>query len=526
MNFRSLGVRRGGQMFSPESLDLIKNTESINISQNAPLVIDQNELVLDWDSSQHDGSGVLQDLTSFNNDGTISEGVEFGSDSIGDYYTSFQRNEYIGVTDPNWENEFPLGDEDRTLISVFKTPTNTDSQNQFHIFHYGSTSWQAAFGLSILSNYEWTVGQKYTATFGAHWWNGVDYPQAPALDDTAYVVVLRFSSENASTEININGVWYPLEYRTYIDTGTNTPPRAGERIGPGEPLQDGKIYRNMLYKRALSNEEVEQLVIGLTNKYNITYEGTGQGNTQPVDYGNYPTDNLSLYIDLSLPNANNVLKDYSGNNLHLFSGNVVPDFQNEVEPYYIAGFGEGATYMIPNFYDWDSVIPTGSDDRTIAIAFRTPTDITGRRYHMVQYGSNAASQAYGICITNEYADKPELSVHVYYGQINLTDIEMLPDTDYVAVVRYSENVPHKIDFYVQDSLYQSNPDGLNYWNGNENIFPLNTKSKYSTLLGRRIPSGEDFSDGRIYGFLIYDRYVNDQEVIDIYNQMKTNHNIS
>lgn len=514
--------------FNNAYLTLRKHLNIDNFSEMgaASFVVPENGLILDWDVNQYTfGASTLPDQSLYNYSGNITSGVESGSDSLGQYFSSFDSSEFVQVADSDWDEVFPTGSKSRTVLAVLKTPTNTNSEYQFHIFHYGGSSARGAFGLTLISNYSYNIGG-YAQKFGAHWWNGTDGIDEGAELDTPYVVALKYDNENEDISINVLGSWHYLNWRDDVNTRNWVAPKMGESISNGEPFETGKIYRIMMYDYAMPDSQIEYVMKGLTDLYNVPYNGV-YIDTGSINYGDIPRDGLLVYSSLQTNIDENLytgstLPDISGNGLHSYPESPSATLNWDSTPPYMTDFDTGSYSIKGNVNQY---FPTGSADRTMMVAFRTPSNITDNNfYHILQYGNNSALEAFGITIHKFQTpnSQPRIGIHTFGGQSHIGGIDVNTDADYIVFVRYSEtNITGKVDFYSSGSFHSINAASSSVWLGSDSPFPLDTQLEERPRFGVRVTGGEGLEDGRIYSYALWDRVLTNNEIENLYSQLES-----
>lgn len=248
---------------------------------NTPIVRDG--LVLYYDVANPavytSGATVVNDLSKENMDGSLVNSPTFNSNPF--YFSGFEDDEYVGVTNSNWASVIPTGNSERTILSAFRTPS-AFTANYYHVLHYGDASINEAYGFAVWTNSgNGGIGTSNAdGVLGNHTWNGTFYADFALQNDTDYVGIIRYRD----TDSPRSSIWVNGSFRTVgfgqgktadysIDTGTSTAPRLGNRIStPTEPLgAGGRAYSVLFYDRYLSDAECNQIGEVVRVRHNIDY---------------------------------------------------------------------------------------------------------------------------------------------------------------------------------------------------------------------------------------------------------------
>ena len=239
-------------------------------------------------------------------------------------------------------------------------------------------------------------------------------------------------------------------------------------------------------------------------------------------------DGLVLYYDVNNPRSyvdgSSTTTDLSRANN---DGTLVNSPTFNTDPFYFTGFTSNQ-YVGTNS-GWETTIPTGSADRTILAAFRTPSAFTANYYHILHYGSAENTRSYGFAVwTNggtgnigsSNADAV-LGNHTWNGTF-YADYNLQTNTDYVGVIRYRDTDSPRATMYI-DGSFRS----IGYGQGETSSYSIDTGDDFSPRIGNRIstPSEPLGAGGRIYSIMFYDRFLDDSETVQIYNTVKDSHNI-
>ena len=198
------------------------------------------------------------DVSGNGKNATFTNGIP--SDSYvnyikGGYMSGFSTDDYWNVGNTPY-GVIPTGTSTRTIFAAFRTPTTLNSGLYYHIFHYGTSNTDNAFGLAIYSN-----------LLNNHTWAGnSNFSNFTLTADTDYIVAVRFNNSNSPrNDFFINGTFGTTGFGQgktadyAISTGTSNEPRVGMRIDtPTEGLNNGRVYALYIYNRYLSDAEITQ----------------------------------------------------------------------------------------------------------------------------------------------------------------------------------------------------------------------------------------------------------------------------
>lgn len=240
-------------------------------------------MVLYYDFSNpatYGGSGnTVRDQSGEGLDGELVNSPSFNSSPP--YFTGFTSNQYIGVTDTNWQNVIPVGNAERTILIAFRTP-NAFSANYYHALHYGDPTQDEAYGFAVWTNSgNGGIGNSNAdGVLANHTWQGTFYADFALSLNTDYVGVIRYrDTDRPRSSMWINGSFKTIGFgqgktQDYsIDTGTSTAPRIGNRISNAiEPLgTNGRIYSILFYDRFLSDDECSSIGGIVADRHNISF---------------------------------------------------------------------------------------------------------------------------------------------------------------------------------------------------------------------------------------------------------------
>ena len=225
----------------------VSNTSnSVSITDGLVLNLDAGN------SASYSGTGTTwTDLSGNGNNGTITNSPTYNSANGGSFLFDGS-SKYASLT----PSKLPTGTSDRTVITIVKTPTSFAFLN--HIIHWGSTSTNQAYGLS-LSN-----GQLNSHTWGVYPGQGATVSPA-----TNYFFATTYTHSSALHKFWINGVSQGSGISASIVTGT-TDARVGQRITGAEGWgPSGQIYQILVYNRSLSNAEILQIFNDQKGRYGL-----------------------------------------------------------------------------------------------------------------------------------------------------------------------------------------------------------------------------------------------------------------
>lgn len=239
-------------------------------------------------------------------------------------------------------------------------------------------------------------------------------------------------------------------------------------------------------------------------------------------------DGLVLYYDVNNPrcyiSGSSATTDLSQARNH---GTLVNNPTFNTDPFYFTGFTSNQ-YVETNA-GWENTIPTGSAERTILAAFRTPSAFTANYYHILHYGNAANKQSYGFAIWTNVGNggigssnaDAVLGNHTWNGTF-YADYNLQTDTDYVGVIRYRDTDSPRATMYIDGSFRT-----IGYGQGESASYSINTGDTFAPRIGNRIstPAEPLGAGGRIYSIMFYDRFLDNTETAQIYNTVKDSHNI-
>lgn len=173
------------------------------------------------------------------------------------YFTDFTTNQHIRVENTPY-SVFPTGSSSRTVVCGMTTPSSLGGYQ--HIFHYGSTTTDQAWGLAL-----------YLGYLSNHTWAGNTYVTTAMSVSTNYIVACRYSeTATPKNAFFVNGSLPAVTYGQgksadySLNTGTGEAPIIGARISPAEFMgTGGRIYFLYLYNRYLGDSELLQAYAAL-----------------------------------------------------------------------------------------------------------------------------------------------------------------------------------------------------------------------------------------------------------------------
>jgi hypothetical protein len=188
-----------------------------------------------------DGDFYFKDLSNNDKDATV-----VNTPTINDGHIRFDGvDDYATVANTYNDPVFPQGASSRTLIALWdQSETGYGSGPYNHIFHYGSTSADKAYGLTT----------KGGGKFNNHTWNG---GAETLLDLTSGPHFGAFVYDGQGDSVYLDGTFTDLGNRT-INTGNLYNANIAARISPAEFFL-GDIYAILVYNRVLSTRELDHL---------------------------------------------------------------------------------------------------------------------------------------------------------------------------------------------------------------------------------------------------------------------------
>lgn len=254
-----------------------------------------------------------------------------------------------------------------------------------------------------------------------------------------------------------------------------------------------------------------------------------ENDDQYID-GEPSRDGMVLYYDFSNPatygGSGTTVRDQSGQGM---DGELVNSPSFNSNPPYFTGFTSNQ-YVGVTAANWASVIPVGSTERTILIAFRTPNAFTANYYHALHYGDATQDEAYGFAvwtnsgnggIGNSNADGV-LANHTWNGTF-YADFDLSLNKDYVGVIRYRDEDRPRSSMWINGSFKT-----IGFGQGKTQDYSIDTGTSTAPRIGNRISNAIEplGTNGRIYSILFYDRFLSDDECSQIGGIVADRHNIS
>lgn len=224
------------------------------------------------------------------------------------------------------------------------------------------------------------------------------------------------------------------------------------------------------------------------------------------------TEGLVLYLDAGNPKSyvsgSSTWKDLSGNGLDFTQvGTVLLDD---------SGFG----CTTSNYWDantgWVGIIPTGSADRTIMAFIRVPATIANAQYnHIVHYGTATANRTDGLAVWR-YSGLFFLGSHIWTNAISAKPATKFDKSviDHYAIGYSYNGTNASASFFMSDGQTTEYQSGSYYTNAGSGISPVTLDTGNTTFrIGCRISTpSENFSGGRIYAVMVYNRVLSVTEL--------------
>jgi hypothetical protein len=231
----------------------------MSVEAGPNIVYDGLVLYLDAANSRsYPGSGTAwNDLSGNNINFTLAGSLTYNAVD----FTNFTESaNYFEISNLAHTASLPIGNSNRTILALCKTPTAYAGLGYSHIFHYGEAVQDKAFGIAMvgsqLGTHPWVSSPVSTSTIptNTNVFLGVSYTQATSLH-RFFLNGNELSSSNATRAIN---------------TGT-TVARVGSRISnPQESWQtSGRVSCIMVYSRVLSATEILQNFNALKGRYGL-----------------------------------------------------------------------------------------------------------------------------------------------------------------------------------------------------------------------------------------------------------------
>ena len=172
------------------------------------------------------------------------------------YFTGWATANYFNCTEA-YQSFLPVGNKARTIIAVVEVGATSGYQ---HITHYGLNNSNQAYGLALLSgkvsDHRWGTSNVGSETVSAS--NGVVMLSTRHETNTGARFGVDTSYEDETTIIGAN-------------TNSNFQQfRIGSRINNGESwMNNGKIFRVLIYNRSLTDAEIEQNYNALQSRFGL-----------------------------------------------------------------------------------------------------------------------------------------------------------------------------------------------------------------------------------------------------------------
>lgn len=224
------------------------------------------------------------------------------------------------------------------------------------------------------------------------------------------------------------------------------------------------------------------------------------------------TDGLVLYLDAANPKSyasgSSTWRDLSGNRVNFTQvGTVLLDD---------GGFGCTTSNYWDAYAGWTTYIPTGSADRTIIAFVRVPATIASTTYnHIIHYGTAIANQTDGLAIW-KYSGAFFLGSHIWTNVISAKPSTKFDKSvaDYYSIGYTYNGTNASASFFMSDGETTEYQSGSYYTNAGASISPVTLNTGTTTFrIGCRISTpSENFSGGRIYAVMVYNRILSVAEL--------------
>lgn len=214
--------------------------------------LENGAAVSSWAGTNAAGDTITFTQTNAGNQPTYQSSVASLGGSSALYFDSdyLQLAGTLGIT----------GNQGRTVFAVWADPVATGANYQ-HVMHMGNATTNQAYGLSVGRGSNLTVGNHY-------WGNGFDGKQSTTAGN---IGVLTY---NGSADLLVlNGVISGQNNKTDVNTTSGTT-LIGSRLSPYAEGIKGSIAELIIYDRALSRGEIDQVNHYLASKYSLSAGGT------------------------------------------------------------------------------------------------------------------------------------------------------------------------------------------------------------------------------------------------------------
>tara|TARA_R100000951_G_C2585604_1_gene163328 strand:+ start:120 stop:803 length:684 start_codon:yes stop_codon:yes gene_type:complete len=172
------------------------------------------------------------------------------------YFTGWHTANYFNCTEA-YQSFLPIGNQARTIIAVVEVETVSGYQ---HVAHYGLNTTNQAYGLALqggkVSDHRWGTSNIGTVVLGPS--DGV-------------VMLSTRHETNTGARFGIDTLFQDMDTITGANTNSNFQQfRIGSRINNGETwMNDGKIFRVLIYNRSLTDAEIEQNYNALKSRFGL-----------------------------------------------------------------------------------------------------------------------------------------------------------------------------------------------------------------------------------------------------------------
>lgn len=221
-----------------------------------------------------------------------------------------------------------------------------------------------------------------------------------------------------------------------------------------------------------------------------------------------PVDGMVLGFDAgnpkSYPGTGNTFFDLSGNGKHAVLYNT-PTW-NSVG--YFTGFTSNQYIQVENTPY--SVVPAGDLMRTVVCGFMTPSSLSGYQ-HIFHYGTNTTDQSWGLALNGVYVTN-----HTWAGN-TYANVALSASTNYIVACRYTPGMVPRNKYFLNGTF-----PAIAYGQGKTTDYVISTGTTYAPVMGTRIAGPVELmgSGGRIYFLYLYNRYLSDPELQQIYSALR------
>jgi len=202
---------------------------------------------------------------------------------------------YYATTDTSKVSLLPLGNSNRTIFTVIRTP-DIYPANHNHIFHYGTPATDQAYGLTLRYNQS---ASGFVEGLATHPWSGSPTTNVPVPKSKPQTLAATYNSSNSKHNFYIEGALVPSnsDFRALNTVATEA--RIGMRLStPAEGLgPTGEIIAILIYDRTLSDSEIKVMHDILKNRYKSGPNSRGQMITREFSEVDSPSQEMKIFKD-------------------------------------------------------------------------------------------------------------------------------------------------------------------------------------------------------------------------------------